>query len=138
MKIIVFDMADLAFCHDLAADTLSVSAPQTGVLATLPFDKIKSTREMIFAALDVVLKSGSVPAGNGQWLSIALYNPISFQVAVGSVPDTKIYSCAKSLSLEPFGTISTLTKSKLTINDIDLVPVKATAFSTHMTLAAHK
>lgn len=119
-----------------AAGKLSVIAPSVGELVSVDVAANISSREAVFDALDEMLRSFEMPMVNG-WCSAALYNPISRQLAVGPVPDTKVFDAGSSLNIEPFGTIATLEHDEVVVGLRRLALHAPSTFSTRTALAAH-
>jgi hypothetical protein len=135
VDIVLFDMGRLRYRRN--GDRLEVHARHLGLLAETGFGDGVSSREAVFAALDEVLRSFTLPV-DGSWCRAGLYNPISRQVAIGEVPVTQVFQSAHPLGIEEFGTIATLEDSgSLFVGDEELLAYVASSASAHQVLAAH-
>ncbi len=118
-------------------DRLEAHARHLGVLAETGLGDGVSSREAVFAVLDEVLRSFTLPV-DGRWCRAGLYNPISRQVAIGEVPVTRVFQSSCPLGIEEFGTIATLEDSgSLFVGDEELLTYVASSASAHKVLAAH-
>ena len=96
-------MASLKFRWNTDKSVLSVSSPQAELLAQVHCPEGTSEREAAFLALDAALASARIkrtePGGSRALRRLALYNPYTAQVAVGSVPRTETYGDGHTMDI---------------------------------------
>lgn len=68
-------------------------------LVSIPDDETLTEEERAFCAFDAVLERAHILNQAGELAAIALYNPVTGQVAVGHVPFTEVFSDDRPLSL---------------------------------------
>ena len=134
VNIVLFDMGRLRYRRN--GDRLEVHARHLGLLADTDAGDEVSSREAVFAALDELLRSFRLPVGS-EWCRAGLYNPITRQVAIGEVPNTRIYQAPHPVGLEEFGTVASFEGESLFVGESELLPYVATSASAHAVLAAH-
>jgi hypothetical protein len=137
--VILFDMAQLSFGHVTSGTEtlLRVELANVGVLAEILLPEGTSRREGIFQALDGMLATLEVPASRGRWRKVALYNPLTSQVAFGPVPETLVYTDGRALEVPAYGLRGVVEAGVLRVEGRELVRLKADARSTSIALAAH-
>lgn len=96
-----------------------------------------SERETVFEILDTALGELDVPAADGSWRRVALYNPLTAQVAVGAVPDTETFTDSEPLTLDLHGTYASLCGGVLVIGGRELPPLVPNSELVKRSLAAH-
>ena len=139
MDVILFDMGSLEYRLD--GGVLHVSAPHVGLLGKIAVAEDLSQREAVFRALDDVLASLELPAADGSWYRAALYNPTTFQIALGAIPATEVYGDGRPVPVHPFGSLLTLRtfdgSEHLELGGRVLPKCSPTARNTQMALASH-
>lgn len=134
--VILFDMAQLDFAR-VGDGLLRVEIANVGLLAEVPLSESTSHREGIFEALDSMLATLEVPASRGRWRKVALYNPLTSQVAFKAVPETVVYSDGRPLAVPAYGLQGTLDDEVLHLDGRELPRLVADSRSTRAALAAH-
>ena len=103
MKTLILDMSSLDFYCDETLQVFKVSSQDLGDLVSIPYSSEWSDREAIYQGLNAVLANAVLPTITGLWVKVSLYNPISYQVAVGSVPETRVYSAGFPVNIPEAG-----------------------------------
>lgn len=93
--------------------SLAVLAHSGELLAVVDVRDGWSEHEAALRALDAALMSGRV-LRQGALCQVAWYNPATFEVAVGALPETKAFSDGDMLSLDAHGLLAVLDDDKLT------------------------
>lgn len=91
-ELIVFDTASLRFAHNNA--TWVVTTGHGAPIATVTVAPGTGRREAALAALDAAL-AATFHTPDGQRLDVALYNPVTSEVAVRPLPHTISYGPAE-------------------------------------------
>lgn len=139
MDIVVFDMAQLAISRRTAPenDLLRVDLPNVGTLAEVRIGRTVSRREGLFMALDDMLANLEMPSADGSWCRVALYNPLTLQIAFRSVPDTEVYTDGDPLEIPLYGATARLAGGALLLGSRELPRLVANVSSTRAALASH-
>lgn len=139
MNIVVFDMAQLAVSRRPATggDLLRVDLPNVGTLSEVRVEERVSHREGLFLAMDDMLANLEMPSADGSWCRIALYNPLTHQIAFRPVPDTEVYTDGASLEIPLYGMPARMDGEELLVGVRTLPRLIANVFSTRTALASH-
>jgi hypothetical protein len=139
MNIVVFDMAQLAIARVTTphGDALRVDLPNIGTLVEIPVVHEVSRREGVFRAMDAMLANLEMPSSDGRWCRVALYNPLTHQIAFEAVPRTKVYTDGLSLEIPLYGLPADVDDDGMTIGVRKLPRLVANASSTRSALASH-
>jgi len=141
MDIVLFDMAQLVLSRrrapEVGTDVVCVDLPNVGTLIEVPVPSDVSRREGVFVALDTALAGLELPAAGGNWCRVALYNPLTRQVAVGPVPVTEVYTDGADLDVPVYGLQAALADGSLVVESRRLGRLSASVRSTRSALAAH-
>lgn len=112
----VFDLASVRFAMD-ESGFITVRAASGEVLASVAIDGDVDRRQSAFAACDAALASGTVLREDADGVPcvhrVALYNPLSGEVAVGPVPHTKVFRSGDVIVLSVNGTAVVLDGGEL-------------------------
>ena len=114
-----------------------VSAPGVPELLIATVPAAASDREAVFLSLDQVLGQGKVPTLHGL-VPVGLYNPLSGEVAVGSLPVTLAFTDGEPLPIPEDGVFATLDGGTLVVGDRVLSPRSDTWTAVHEAVAAHQ
>ncbi len=120
-----------------ADDLVRVELANIGVLSEVPVHPGTSHREGVFRALDYMLAGLELPASDGSWRPIALYNPITHQIAHQAVPDTAVYTDGAALEVPLYGLAAMLEDDRLVLPGRSIPRLVADTRSTRLALAAH-
>ena len=140
MDIVIFDLTHLRMSllpHGDATSLLRIEAPHIGVLANHVVAPGVSQREAVYRALDSMLATFELPSSEGKWCPVAFYNPLSYQIAYKSVPETMVYGDGHALDVHAFGSVAQLRDDVLVLQDIELPRIQLDAHTTKASLAAH-
>ena len=108
MQTLILDMSSLDFYCDETLQVFKVSSRDLGDLVSIPYNIEWSDREAIYQGLNAVLATAVLPTMTGAWVKVALYNPISYQVAFRAVPETRVYSAGCLVNIPEAGTAGTV------------------------------
>jgi len=114
VPLVVFDMSSLTIWKN---DTsYSLKTQSGGIIASVDISEVESytERDIVFACYDKSLNS--VWIHDNQMCVIGLYNPVTAEVAIGSVPETRVYKSSKPVKIPSLGVRGSLTKDSIFIN----------------------
>lgn len=140
----MFDLAALRFVRSATGDSLSALAGTGELLAVIDVAPGTAEREAALAALDAALDRARVPResvllpGQRVRTRVALYNPYSAEVAVGSLPDTVAYGDGRPLELPATGALGVLDGEVLTVGARALARREPTPASLSRAYLAHR
>lgn len=141
MNTIIYDMASLKYRWNADKSALSVFSPQAELLAQVQCPKGTSDREGVFLVLDAALASARIKrndAGGARGLRrLALYNPYTAQVALGSVPRTETYGDGHTLSIPAEGLPGRIEDGLLWVSDRVLSRLELDYEDINAALSAH-
>lgn len=137
MKTLILDMSSLDFCCDETLQVFKVSSRDLGDLVSIPYNIEWSDREAIYQGLNAVLANAVLPTMTGEWVKVSLYNPISYQVAVGPVPETRVYSAGCSVNIPEAGTTGIVDDECIQLDGCVLEYVVPGARSTRYAFESH-
>ena len=142
MDVIVFDMSQFRFVRQTpvsdAGSVLRVEAPHAGTLGVYPLVEGVSDREAVFEALDDLLAHLEMPGRSGQWFKVALYNPLSCQIAFAPVPDTMVFTDQLPLDIPACGVTAVIEGDRMDVQGRLLSQLIPGMQSTQRALAAHR
>lgn len=132
-------MAQLAVSRHpaTAGDLLRVDLPNVGTLSEVLVEEGVSHREGLFLAMDDMLTNLEMPSADGSWCRIALYNPLTHQIAFRPVPDTEVYTDGASLEIPLYGLPARIDSDALLVGSRNLPRLVANVLSTRTALASH-
>ena len=99
---VLVDMASCTFRRSPDGRSVALLGHSGELLAVVDAMPNKSTKAIACEAFDTALASGRV-SRDGTLCNIALYNPATFEVAVGPLPDTVAVTDGERIGIPPRG-----------------------------------
>lgn len=129
----------------VAPDTVEAHSPAGEVLARLPRpdgDHADAAwqRRVALALADAALDQGRVvreTSSGAQRCGVALYNPHTYEVALGSLPGTRSFTDSAPITLDRFGTAAELAEDGLVVDGRLLAPAETSREHLVAAFAAH-
>ena len=130
---VILNMSDLRMRWSPDRSALAVLTHAEELIAVCDVSPLWSPREAALRALDEALSSARLSRsidGELTLVRIALYNPRTSQVAVGSLPHTTVFSDSSRIDCPPSGVLATLDEETLTLpRGRSLLTVELSSFS---------
>ena len=121
---LLVDMSSLRFSRSSDLRSIDAKFLDNTPFLSIEVEPTNSNNESVFLlleeALRTTIKVDSVDT------SIALYNPISFQVAIKPTPETIVYSTGEPIAIKPSGSLVTGDDKRIVLNGEILFRVNPT------------
>lgn len=142
MQVIIYDVASLRYQWDSGRTTATASNAAGEVLASVDCAPGTSDREAAFLAMDAALAGARLrrtdARGVQSYRRVALYNPFTAQVALGSVPRTQVFSDGQALELEAGGSEAVVADGALWVGSRVLPTFEPDPLAVGAALSAHR
>lgn len=140
-RIVVLDLASVRFTWGEHRRSLSVATGAGELLATVAVPAGTEPRWAAFLACDAALETARVTRDDerGRLVTarVALYNPLSFQIAVSGIPATRVFDPETPLLLPADGLLATLDEDLLELGGRTLVETELDVDTVARAAGAH-
>ena len=136
-SLLVLDLGSLRFERLPGSDRVAAFTASRRLLGAVSVEQDTTEREAVFQLLDHLLASG-VPDVDAVTHVCALYNPVTWQVALHAVPDTVSYGDHIPLTLDPEGTLGYVEDGVLNVAGRRLGVFEPSMLLVRQAFAAHR